>query len=523
MKPLLALMRRFTIRTRMRGAIVVVLSLFALVAATGAIGGLQMKRLNHEFMTHSVHKLEAVSNIRSALADVRRLEKDMVLDYEDGVAVLKHRESWQAAIERSRKALGTLTEGEGEADNALARSAIELLEEYATASKPVLDQIQNGGFDNAGVANRRLAMAKAHMSAIEDNVVSIHDVVAQQAKDTQAAFETSMIRIAAAFVIVLLVVLAVVVPLTLLNSHSITSPIEYARRVAKSIADGDLTSEIRADGRDESAQLLQALQAMQASLTGLVGQVRDSAQNIHAASTEVAQGNADLSQRTEHTASNLQQTAASIVQLTGTMKHSAESACTANALAASSATVAQRGGAVVSEVVATMDDIHASSRRIADIIGTIDGIAFQTNILALNAAVEAARAGEQGRGFAVVAGEVRSLAQRSAAAAREIKGLIGTSVDRVEAGSRLVKDAGATMDEIVTAVQRVTDVIGGITATADEQSIGFAQVNAAVGQLDLMTQQNAALVEQSAAASQRLKEQATRLNEVVSAFQLQPT
>jgi methyl-accepting chemotaxis protein len=202
------------------------------------------------------------------------------------------------------------------------------------------------------------------------------------------------------------------------------------------------------------------------------------------------------------------------------VRQSADSASTANQLASSAATVAQRGGSVVAEVVATMDEIHASSRKIADIIGVIDGIAFQTNILALNAAVEAARAGEQGRGFAVVASEVRSLAQRSADAARQIKGLIGTSVDRVEAGSRLVKDAGSTMEEIVASVQRVTDIIGEITASTAEQSGGIGQVNQAVGQLDQMTQQNAALVEQSAAAAESLKEQALRLNEVVGAFRV---
>ena len=240
-------------------------------------------------------------------------------------------------------------------------------------------------------------------------------------------------------------------------------------------------------------------------------------------SSEVATGNADLSQRTEHTASNLQQTASSIEQLSGTVRQSADAASTANQLAASAATVARRGGEVVSQVVSTMDEINTSSKKIADIIGVIDGIAFQTNILALNAAVEAARAGEQGRGFAVVASEVRGLAKRSGDAAREIKSLIGASVEKVESGSRLVADAGSTMNEIVASVQRVSDMIGDITAASNEQSQGIGQVNTAVTQLDRMTQQNAALVEQSAAAAESLKQQATRLNEVVGAFRLQPT
>jgi methyl-accepting chemotaxis protein len=244
------------------------------------------------------------------------------------------------------------------------------------------------------------------------------------------------------------------------------------------------------------------------------------ADGISTASTQIATGNQDLSARTEQAASSLQQSAASMEQLTGTVRQSAESASQAAQLASSAAQVAQRGGQVVSEVVSTMDQINASSKKIADIIGVIDGIAFQTNILALNAAVEAARAGEQGRGFAVVASEVRSLAQRSAEAAREIKGLIGQSVDKVEAGSRLVQDAGSTMDEIVVSVKRVTDMISEISAASGEQSQGIGQVNVAVSQLDQMTQQNAALVEESAAAAESLKDQALRLSGIIGTFRL---
>ncbi|MBK6471412.1 MAG: chemotaxis protein [Betaproteobacteria bacterium] len=261
-------------------------------------------------------------------------------------------------------------------------------------------------------------------------------------------------------------------------------------------------------------QLQQALRHVESTISA----VRASAESITTASTEIASGNLDLSQRTESAASSLQQTASSMEQLTATVHHSAESAVQAKDLAASAAQVAQRGGAVVSQVVTTMGDINGSSRKIADIIGTIDGIAFQTNILALNAAVEAARAGEQGRGFAVVAGEVRLLAQRSAEAAREIKSLIGTSVEKVEAGSRLVADAGQTMSEIVASVQRVADIIGEISAASGEQSAGIGQVNHAVADLDHSTQQNAALVEQSAAAAGSLKEQAAKLVELVATF-----
>jgi methyl-accepting chemotaxis protein len=303
-------------------------------------------------------------------------------------------------------------------------------------------------------------------------------------------------------------------------ARSISVSVADAAGFADSIARGDLTRQIHVRGRDEVAGLQGSLIAMRDALTSLVGQVRVSSDSIGTASAEIASGNQDLSVRTEQTASNLQQTASSMEQLTGTVKQSADSARQANQLAASAAEVAQRGGSVVSQVVCTMDEINASSKKIADIIGVIDGIAFQTNILALNAAVEAARAGEQGRGFAVVASEVRSLAQRSAEAAKEIKGLIGASVGKVETGSRLVANAGATMTEIVASVQRVSDIIGEITAAAAEQSDGIGQVNTAVTQLDQMTQQNAALVEQSAAAAESLKDQAQRLNQVIGTFRV---
>jgi methyl-accepting chemotaxis protein len=303
-----------------------------------------------------------------------------------------------------------------------------------------------------------------------------------------------------------------------LITRSVTAPLREAVSVSERIAANDLSQDLHSDRRDELGTLLRALAGMQTSLRRMVSQVRGATDSISTASAEIATGNADLSARTEQTASNLQQTAASMEQLTGTVKQSADAARQANQLASSSAEVAARGGQVVSQVVSTMDEINASSKKISDIIGVIDGIAFQTNILALNAAVEAARAGEQGRGFAVVAGEVRSLAGRSAEAAREIKGLIGASVERVEAGSRLVADAGQTMQEIVGSVQRVSDIIGEITAASAEQSDGIGQVNGSVLQLDQMTQQNAALVEESAAAAESLKDQASRLAQVVGRF-----
>ncbi|CAH0353195.1 Methyl-accepting chemotaxis protein II [Aquabacterium sp. CECT 9606] len=305
-----------------------------------------------------------------------------------------------------------------------------------------------------------------------------------------------------------------------LTSRSITGPMEQAKAAAERIENGDLTVEITAEGKDETAQLLGALSNMKDNLTHIVRGVRENAESVATATAEIAQGNNDLSSRTEQQASALQETAASMEELNSTVKQNADNAKQANQLALGASTIAVKGGDMVSQVVDTMKGINDSSKRIADIIGVIDGIAFQTNILALNAAVEAARAGEQGRGFAVVAAEVRSLAGRSADAAKEIKGLIATSVTRVEQGTALVDQAGATMTEIVVAIRRVTDIMGEISSASTEQSTGVAQVGEAVSQMDQATQQNAALVEESAAAAESLKHQALQLVRAVAVFKL---
>jgi methyl-accepting chemotaxis protein len=303
-------------------------------------------------------------------------------------------------------------------------------------------------------------------------------------------------------------------------TRSVTAPMNAAKDAATRVADGDLTVELHVEGKDETAQLVGALLSMKNNLTRIVDGVRRGADGVAAASAQIAHGNQDLSQRTEEQASALEETAASMEQLSSTVKQNADNARQANQLAMGASTVAIKGGEVVGQVVQTMKGINDSSRKIADIISVIDGIAFQTNILALNAAVEAARAGEQGRGFAVVASEVRGLAGRSADAAKEIKSLINASVERVEQGTALVDQAGATMTEVVSSIKRVTDIMGEISAASTEQSAGVAQVGEAVSQMDRATQQNAALVEQSAAAAESLKDQAQALVQAVAVFKL---
>jgi methyl-accepting chemotaxis protein len=304
--------------------------------------------------------------------------------------------------------------------------------------------------------------------------------------------------------------------------RSITGPLNQALAAADRVAAGDLSGHIDVTSQDETGQVLQALERMQASLTQVVSNVRQNSESVATASAQIAQGNLDLSQRTEEQASALEETAASMEQLSSTVKQNADYAEQANQLAQGASVVAIKGGHVVGQVVQTMKGINDSSKRIADIISVIDGIAFQTNILALNAAVEAARAGEQGRGFAVVATEVRSLAGRSAEAAKEIKSLITASVERVEQGTALVDQAGATMAEVVSSIKRVTDIMGEISAASAEQSSGVAQVGEAVSQMDQVTQQNAALVEESAAAAESLRAQAQQLVQTVAVFKLSP-
>jgi len=388
---------------------------------------------------------------------------------------------------------------------------------YAEARNRTMALAANGDYD-AAVKNALEATSKfdaAHATMFK--LIQLQrDEGAKEYAASQANYES--ILVTSVIVMTLGITLAIVIGFLLIRA--IVGPLNEAVAVANAVASGDLSSRIEAHSTDETGRLLQALKTMNDNLADLVGKVRMGADQISTASGEIASGNSDLSQRTEEQASSLEETASSMEELTSTVKQNADNARQANQLAAGASEVAVRGGAVVGQVVQTMSSINESSKKIVDIISVIDGIAFQTNILALNAAVEAARAGEQGRGFAVVATEVRTLAQRSAAAAKEIKELISDSVAKVENGSRLVDEAGATMDEIVSAVKRVTDIMAEISAASQEQSSGIEQVNQAVMQMDEVTQQNAALVEEAAAAAESMQDQTQALTQAVSTFKL---
>jgi len=515
------LMRQFSIRLRMIGAIAIVLSLLISVGGIGLFGMHLMSGQTQQFVENSMTEAGEMTTLVGALGDMRRYEKDMIISYEKPEEVKKFHALWDKARASFAETTKQMLAGEEDIDNPILRKIEPLINVYAEKALPIIRQLEAGAYDNAVVANKLLAPAVSHMHDAEQLLVELGKALKDEAESTQQDAQATQTRILIVFAIALGLSVVIVVPSTLLNMQSICDPLLEAERLAAAIAEGDLTMSAKpVEGKDEASHLMHSLQHMQQGLQALVGQLRTSADHIRTASVEIASGNQDLSNRTEQTAGNLQEAASSLTQLTGTVRQTADSARTANQLASSASQAAAKGGTVVGQVVSTMDDINTSSRRINDIIGVIDGIAFQTNILALNAAVEAARAGEQGRGFAVVAGEVRLLAQRSAEAAREIKTLIGASVERVEVGARLVQEAGNSMGEIVSSVARVNDIIGEITAAASEQSDGIGQVNQSVGQLDQMTQQNAALVEESAAAAESLRHQAEQLAEAVGRFHI---
>jgi methyl-accepting chemotaxis protein len=506
------------IGTRLAGAFGLAVALLLLVT------GISLNALNNgerhleEILDDNVKKMSLVQTMSEQVHIVAMLIRDIILQKDDA-----HMQQDRARIDAARATYDQAWEDLQKMPASEKGKAIRArIEAAKTTARALNGQVIKLALDHRDKQAHELLAAEASaavdawQAALDEN---IHMQAQANEHDAQAAEASNILAIRLMLVFSALSI-GLMIAAGVFMTRSITGPLRQAVSVAEAVESGDLSSKIDVTSKDETGQLLQALKSMNENLASIVGEVRASTDTINTAAGEIASGNTDLSQRTEEQASSLEQTASSMEELTSTVKQNAENARQANQLAISASDIAARGGGVVRDVVDTMTGISESSKKIADIISVIDGIAFQTNILALNAAVEAARAGEQGRGFAVVAGEVRNLAQRSAAAAKEIKELISTSVAKVDTGTELVAQAGKTMEEIVTSVKRVTDIMSEITAASQEQSTGIEQVNQAVSQMDQVTQQNAALVEQAAAAAESLNEEAQNLAKSVAVFKL---
>lgn len=494
-----------------------------LTALTGAMSLFQMGRIDHvtaELSESRIPAITQVSELQALLNDMRRAELQHV--------VASSAEEKKPEADRIRADIAKLTQASQKLSaapgSAAERQTLDKFNQeltaYLSTSTKLMELSSAGPAGAEATAQYLKGDSRTTFRAI---FKTLNEMSAQSitGANTSAALAHQTYTSSQITVLVMLVAaVAMAIVLAVWLSRQIVRPIHAAVQAARAFASGDLAAPLKVDGTDEPAQLLRALEGMRVDLSAVVANVRAGSESVATASAQIAQGNNDLSSRTESQASALEQTSAAMEELGSTVAQNAESARQVNQLALSASQVAVQGGDVVSQVVHTMRDINDSSRKISDIISVIDGIAFQTNILALNAAVEAARAGEQGRGFAVVASEVRSLAGRSAEAAKEIKTLISSSVARVEQGTALVDKAGHTMTEVVSAIRRVTDIMGEISVASKEQSIGVSQVGEAVSQMDQVTQQNAALVEEMAAAADSLRTQAQELVQTVSIFKL---
>ena len=500
----------------------------ALLGALACVAAVQLGRLNDGVVNltdNFVPSYEVEHDVALQLADLRRLEFRYLLA--DGNPAVM--DQLDADMAKGRKALddNLVKYGGSLVTDATDQGLLDAVKAGVRAQRSAWEELRavaRQATDPAMAAKGREmilggATYKAYVAA-QEGVRKWWDYNVKLSGEQKVASAAIYATARTAVIALALAALALGVGAALVIGRSVVKPIQQAVEIAGTVADGDLSARIAARGKDEAARLLRELQRMQANLSQVVSGVRRNAEGVATASAQIAQGNQDLSSRTEEQASALQQTAATMEQLGTTVRNNAANAMQANQLAQGASAFASQGGEVVSKVVSTMQGINDSSRKIGDIIGVIDGIAFQTNILALNAAVEAARAGEQGRGFAVVASEVRSLAQRSAEAAKEIKHLIGRSVEQVEQGTLLVDEAGKTMGEIVGSIRRVSDIVAEIASASAEQSSGVQQVGLAVSQMDQATQQNAALVEESAAAAESLKGQAQQLVQAVAVFKL---
>ena len=492
-----------------------------LAVAVSVVGVSRLAALNSDLGFVGSDRVPKVVQLSEIVDDVNLVARELrnSIIFRDEQKVAAAIETVLAAQARSDKVFETLAASiTSEEGKRRVAAVTEARAQYMPTQHRFIEMVRAGEKDSAtGLLQTQVRPTQmAYMKALEGLKELQLELImksVQAGEDDYHQARTLMFLLLAAMV-------GLGVLLAWWITRSITGPISTAVEVAERVAQGDLGSRIEVSSNDETGRLLTALKAMNQNLVGIVSTVRNSSDSIATGSAQIASGNADLSQRTEEQASALEETAASMEQLGSTVKQNADNARQANQLAMSASTVAIKGGEVVGQVVETMKGINDSSHKIADIISVIDGIAFQTNILALNAAVEAARAGEQGRGFAVVASEVRSLAQRSAEAAKEIKSLINASVERVAQGTLLVGQAGTTMDEVVTSIRRVTDIMGEISSASTEQSQGVSQVGEAVSQMDQVTQQNAALVEESAAAADSLRQQAQQLVSAVAVFKM---
>ncbi|MGJ7564728.1 methyl-accepting chemotaxis protein [Variovorax sp. GB1R11] len=501
--------------------LVAFIAVLVLTACVGAVSVLQLGKVHGmttDLATNWLPATRSLLEIKNLVSRYRSEELQHILSgsYTEMAVYEKSMDVTWAALQKSRAEYQALISEPEERE--IYPVFEKLMAEYALAHDKVIAMSHTQNTEEAtALSGGKALQLSREMNAALDKLTELNVAGAVRAGETaDKVYAQARIWVVG----LLLGAVALGLALALWIARLVARPLAEAVKVAQSVAAGDLTSRIEARTTDETGLLLEALKGMNGSLVKIVGEVRTGTDTIATASSQIASGNQDLSSRTEEQASSLEQTAASMEELTSTVKQNADNARQANQLAVSASEVAVKGGSVVSQVVGTMGSINASSKKIVDIIGVIDGIAFQTNILALNAAVEAARAGEQGRGFAVVASEVRSLAQRSAAAAKEIKTLIGDSVEKVEEGSKQVAEAGRTMEEIVGSVKRVTDIMGEITAASQEQTSGIEQINQAISQMDQVTQQNAALVEEASAAAQSLQEQAGSLVQAVSIFKL---
>jgi len=510
-------MNNLKISTRLTLGFAVIIALFLLLAGVTA-WRVDMASEATSRMTRSAELLQLAGNWQG---DVRQNSaRSLAVGYSEGGTMLDFfKESMAATSRGTTETQKTFLAKVQDSESRKRAENVGEVRKTWIATRDQVNALKTAGDDAAA----RALVEKKFLPVTDDYIRATQVLVDGEAANVQAAQQEVSAMFKQLYVIgglLFVVALAAAVLTSWSLSRSISRGVDTARIAAQRIGEGDLSHRVSASGNDEIGLLLQALSTMQDNLTSVVSNVRQGSESVATASAEIAQGNHDLSARTESQASALEETAASMEELSSTVKQNADNARQANQLAMSASTVAVKGGEVVAQVVDTMKGINDSSRKISDIISVIDGIAFQTNILALNAAVEAARAGEQGRGFAVVATEVRSLAGRSADAAKEIKSLINASVERVEQGTALVGQAGATMTEVVNSIRRVTDIMGEISAASSEQSAGVSQVGEAVTQMDQATQQNAALVEEMAAAASSLKSQAQDLVQVVAVFKL---